>query len=75
MDKELDGNYKLRKHAIIRCFKLATKKGMRVFAVQDGGWCAASKSMTDYKKYGKSDRCKDGKGGAWANSVYRIIRG
>lgn len=26
-----------------------------------------------YKKYGTSKRCREGKGGPWANNVYVII--
>ena len=25
-----------------------------------------------YKKYGRSNRCRNGKGGPWANDVYKI---
>ena len=47
-----------------------------MFAVQHGGWCAAS--ATAYKtfdKYGKYGACQsDGEGGPWANQVY-VIKG
>ena len=45
-----------------------------MFAVQNGGWCAASASAPQtYDKYGKSTACKfDGEGGPWANNVYFI---
>ena len=45
---------------------------MAFFAVQHGGWCAGSKELPPYKKYGKSNECKDGKGAAWVNNVYQI---
>ena len=47
-----------------------------MFAVQDGGWCAASATATKtFDKYGKSTACKDGgEGGPWANQVY-VIKG
>ena len=45
---------------------------MVLFAVQHQGWCAAAKNFLGYKKYGKSNACKNGKGGPWANDVYRI---
>ena len=46
---------------------------MVIFAIQDGGWCAAAKDFKGYRKYGKANNCKNGKGGGWANNVYRII--
>ena len=45
---------------------------MVIFAVQDGGWCAGGKTLNNYKKYGKATNCRNGKGGGWANDVYRI---
>ena len=45
---------------------------MVLFAVQNGGWCAAAVNLNGYKKYGKSGKCRNGKGGPWANDVYRI---
>ena len=54
----------------------AMRKGYRMFAVQNGGWCAASATAhKTFDKYGKSTACKsDRKGGPWANQVY-VIRG
>ena len=45
-----------------------------MFAVQNGGWCAASATASQtYDKYGKSTACKDdGEGGPWANQVYEL---
>ena len=73
-DYILDGNYYLRENAIAKCYQAAKKRGFRVFAVQDGGWCASSATaVTTYAKYGKSTACKsDGEGGSWANQVYNI---
>ena len=45
---------------------------MVIFAVQNGGWCAAANTLARYRRYGKAGNCKNGKGGAWANNVYRI---
>ena len=45
---------------------------MIIFAVQNGGWCAAATNLNGYRKYGKANNCRNGKGGAWANDVYRI---
>ena len=43
-----------------------------MFAVQNGGWCAVTKTAGNtFDKYGKSDACNnDGKSGGWANNVY-----
>jgi len=48
------------------------RKGYSMFAVQDGGWCAASATAPQtFDKYGKSAACKaDGEGGPWASQVY-----
>ena len=47
-----------------------------MFAIQNGGWCAASATAhKTFNKYGKSTACRsDGKGGPWANQVY-VIKG
>ena len=47
-----------------------------MFAIQDGGWCAADKTAAQtFDKYGESDKCNsDGKGGPYANQVY-VIKG
>ena len=64
--------YKNTSNPINKCQQLAAYKGHRYFAVQDGGWCATGPyASSTYKKYGKSDKCYDGKGGAWTNNVYR----
>ena len=72
----MDGSYKARKDAIEKCYQAAKKRGFLVFAVQDGGWCAASATAPQtFDKYGKSTACMpDGKGGEWANQVY-VIKG
>ena len=46
-----------------------------MFAVQHQGWCASSRTAhLTYRKYGTSNRCRNGKGGPWANDVY-VLRG
>ena len=57
------------------CYKLAKKFGWRVFAVENYKNCqTASDADETYKKYGKSDKCKDnGRGGVWSYNAYRII--
>ncbi|XP_047129194.1 uncharacterized protein LOC100207237 isoform X3 [Hydra vulgaris] len=68
----LDGPYKNRADAIKKCYEVSKQRGFAIFAIQDGGWCAANNGES-YKKYGSSNDCKeDGKGGPWANQVYKI---
>merc|ERR1711962_381216 len=71
-DARIRGNYRARADAINKCYQVAREKHMVLFAVQHQGWCAAAKNFLGYKKYGKSNACKNGKGGPWANDVYRI---
>ena len=65
-------SYKSRQNAIVKCAVAARKRGFPAFAIQDGGWCAASaNALETFNKYGKSSDCKiDGRGGHWANNVY-----
>ena len=45
-----------------------------VFAVQNGGACfSGPDGEQTYKRYGKSDACKSGKGGPFANNVYKTF--
>jgi hypothetical protein len=71
-DPRISGNYQARGNAINACYKVAKERGMKVFAVQDGGWCAADNNLHSYNKYGGSGNCRNGKGGPWANDVYQI---
>ena len=69
----LRGNYQRRKFAIQKCLLVAAKYGYKMFGVQNGGWCASGPhAYRTYAKYGRSNRCRGGKGGPWANDVYRI---
>ncbi|CAH3194780.1 unnamed protein product, partial [Porites evermanni] len=71
----LRGGYRRRRHAIEKCALAAIRRGWRVFAVQHQGWCASSRTAhLTYRKYGTSNRCRNGKGGPWANDVY-VLRG
>ena len=46
---------------------------MKVFALQNGGWCAAADNKDSFNKYGPSTACgADGEGGPKANHVYEI---
>ena len=75
-DAILDGSYSSRKNPIAKCAVAAMRKGYSMFAVQDGGWCAASATAPQtFDKNGKSSSCRsDGEGGGWANQVY-VIKG
>ena len=71
-DPRIRGNYVRRGDAINKCYQVARQRKMVIFAVQNGGWCAAAGNLNGYRKYGKASNCKNGKGGPWANDVYRI---
>jgi hypothetical protein len=71
-DPAISGNYQQRANAINECYNIAKERGMKIFAVQDGGWCAADNNLNSYNKYGSSGNCRNGKGGPWANDVYKI---
>ena len=71
-DARIRGNYRTRADAINKCYQVARERHNVIFAVQHQGWCAAAKTFIGYQKYGKSNACKNGKGGPWANDVYRI---
>ena len=67
------GYYRRRKEAIQKCGAVALMRGYRAFAVQHQGWCATGpRAHVTYKKYGRSNRCRNGKGGPWANDVYVV---
>ena len=75
-DSILDGSYLSRNNPIVKCAVAAMRAGYSMFAVQHGGWCAASAAAPQtFDRYGKSTGCgSDGKGGGWANQVY-VIKG
>ena len=65
--------YRRRADAITKCASVAMRFGYPVFAIQHGGWCATGpRAHVTYRKYGRSNRCRNGKGGPWANDVYRV---
>ena len=67
------GYYRRRIDAILKCAFVALRFGFKVLAVQHQGWCATGpRAHLTYRKYGRSSRCKNGKGGPWANDVYVI---
>ena len=66
----LDVHYKRRKNPIKQCALAALEKGVKTFALQDGGQCFGT-SLPSYKKYGISSYCdQDGTGGPMANNAY-----
>ena len=67
----LDGKSWNRVDVINKCYRCSKSKGFSIFALQAGGDCMGDDSGT-YAKHGKSEVCKDGKGGGWANDVYVI---
>lgn len=75
-DSILDGAYNSRANPIAKCALAAMRQGYSMFAVQNGGWCAASATaLQTFNEYGKSTDCKaDGEGGPWANNVYILRR-
>ena len=75
-DSILDGSYLSRKNPIAKCAVAAMRTGYSMFAVQHGGWCAASVTAPKtFDTYGRSSDCgADGEGGIFANQVY-VIRG
>lgn len=71
----LKESFLTRKDAVEKCAEVTRSRGWKVFAVQDGGWCASSPTAhLTYNKYGTAINCVDGKGGMFANDVY-IING
>ena len=65
--------YRRRQDAIKKCASTAMRRGYRAFAVQHQGWCATGpRAHVTYRKYGRSNRCRNGKGGPWANDVYFV---
>ena len=71
----LRGSYRRRRYAIQKCALAAKKRGFSTFAIQHQGWCASTKyAYRTYGRYGRSNRCRNGKGGPWTNDVY-VLRG
>ena len=76
-DPVLDGSYRNRVNPIAKCAVAAMRRGYVMFAVQNGGQCAASATaFKTFDKYGTSTACGlYGEGGRWANEVYLISSG
>ncbi|XP_078364951.1 uncharacterized protein LOC144649338 [Oculina patagonica] len=70
-DPLLDGNYKSRKNAVMKCILVGDGQGYAVVGIQDGGMCVGSATLRGFNKYGISRDCKsDGKGGPLASQVF-----
>ena len=71
----IDGGVRFRsvKNPIEECRNYAQEQGFSVFAVQNGKECFTAANAADtYKRYGTSNKCKDGAGGPKALDVYEI---
>ena len=73
-DVLLNDSYSLRNDAIQKCALAAKVRGYETFAIQDGGICVSGPNAHQtYDKYDRSKGCKnEGKGGPWANQVYKL---
>ena len=67
----MNDSYYSRENPIAKCAVAAMRKGYSMFAVQDGGLCAAGvTALQTFDKYGKSTNCEvDGTGGPEAINV------
>ncbi|XP_078576588.1 uncharacterized protein LOC144862160 [Branchiostoma floridae x Branchiostoma japonicum] len=74
IDPRLDGHYSTRQDAFQKCYTVARSMGLKVFALQNGGWCGGSADgNVDFRKHGPSEQCYiGGEGGPWSNHVYEI---
>ena len=72
----LDAPYQTRTNVFEKCMKCAREMGMKIFALQNGGWCAGTAiDGMEYMKYGVASTCKaDGLGAHGASNVYKLYR-
>jgi hypothetical protein len=72
--RAIAGGIRLRSVLINDCQNFATDKGYSVFAVQYDKECfTAENAEATYKIHGPSDKCNaNGRGGEWAQNVYKI---
>jgi len=55
----MDSDYKTRGDPLQKCAEAALEKGLKLFALQNGGQCFGGKTgELRYNIYGKSDGCK-----------------
>ena len=73
-DSSLDDAYNSRENPIANCAVAAMRNGYNMFAVQNGGWCAASAATLEiFDKYGESTDCEaNGSGGPPAYNIYLL---
>ena len=73
--RAIDGGVRLvSNNPIFDCKNYARTNAWTVFAVQFSTECfTAANAVQTYNKYGKSDNCKQGRGGDWASDVYEVI--
>ena len=72
-DPRLNDFYKARPNPVKKCAEVSRMRGYSVFALQDGGLCfSGPDAVTAYKMYGISRDCRNGLGGPYANSVYKL---
>ena len=73
-NRAISGGIRLRSdNPIEDCFNFARLFGYKVFAVEYGKECfTAMDADKTYMKYGKSEKCKDGRGGGWSFNAYEI---
>ena len=58
---------------VVKCFEKSIAAGYSYFAVQNRNECFTSKNAgSTYDMFGETSGCRDGRGGKWRNSVYRI---
>ena len=75
LDPKLGDPYETRQDAVRKCGEVAKSVSLDMFAVQHGGQCYGGRAAeSHYKKYGVSRNCRNGKGGPFANDVYKISR-
>ena len=77
--RAIDGNitfYKNPSKVVHKCYMRATLEGNSHFGVAYGSECYTSRHAgTTYHRYGEGSGCRDGRGGSWRISVYRVFDG
>jgi len=72
-NRAIKGGKRIKRSSVEKCEQYAKKHHWSVFAVQHGGDCyTGPKAHETYNKYRKVGNCKHGKGGRWAQDVYRV---
>ena len=73
-DRAIAGGIRLNSNDPIKdCYNYAREQGFSVFAVQYNTECfTAANAAETYDKYGGSSGCSNGRGGTWAQNVYKI---